>query len=503
MALFLRGLHSPRELRACRVAVLACGTLLPVLLSGCGGQSGSTKTGTGSQSNTEVTILLSAAANDRLSQFEMNLQDLTLTSQSGKTVDLITTAPNTSSQYTPEFMHLNGSASTLLTTSVPQDTYTSASLTVGGASFTCIQLDTSDNSLTTSTFAYGQTPASQVTVSFARPIVVTGDTMSLSMTLNEAQSFTLGNCINSAGNTYSISPTFSVAAVDVSATPTNYLNGKESDVYGQVSASSANGLSVNLGYVQPGSVTTPQPVAIKTDGSTIFQGVANLGEIKSGMFVDMDLAMQGDGSLLATRVAVQDPSAVNTLAGPLEYVASTVSALSAFGQQVQGADQLGNTMQFGFDKATFEIDSGYTNLSDLPFAPSFTASTMVPGQYVYATFGHVAELGGQMTELNTVTLKPQTVDGTISAVSSLAGFDVYTVTLPSYDLFVNLASQPGQTSFVANPSVLQVYVGSQTQLLQQTSALTAGSTVRFQGLIFNDGGVLRMDCGLVMDGITE
>ncbi|HEY1679274.1 MAG TPA: hypothetical protein VGG04_16270 [Candidatus Sulfotelmatobacter sp.] len=35
-----------------------------------------------------------------------------------------------------------------------------------------------------------------------------------------------------------------------------------------------------------------------------------------------------------------------------------------------------------------------------------------------------------------------------------------------------------------------------------TAALSAGSTLRFLGLMFNDNGALRMDCAQVSDGVT-
>jgi hypothetical protein len=52
-----------------------------------------------------------------------------------------------------------------------------------------------------------------------------------------------------------------------------------------------------------------------------------------------------------------------------------------------------------------------------------------------------------------------------------------------------------------NPSQVEVYVDSNTQLLN-TQALAPGSTLRFYGLAFNDNGTLRMDCAQVNDGVT-
>jgi hypothetical protein len=62
--------------------------------------------------------------------------------------------------------------------------------------------------------------------------------------------------------------------------------------------------------------------------------------------------------------------------------------------------------------------------------------------------------------------------------------------------------QQGQTTLLGDPSNVVVYVDSNTQMLN-TKALAAGSVLRFNGLLFNDSGTLRMDCGQVNDGVTE
>jgi hypothetical protein len=47
-----------------------------------------------------------------------------------------------------------------------------------------------------------------------------------------------------------------------------------------------------------------------------------------------------------------------------------------------------------------------------------------------------------------------------------------------------------------------VYTDSNTQMLN-SNALAAGSVMRFNGLVFNDNGTLRMDCGQLNDGVAE
>ena len=456
-------------------SALSISTIAVVSMAGCGGHS---TTPIAPEGNTTVTVLLSSTANDRLTRYELDFQDLTLTSQAGKTVSLLTTAQNAPSKYIPEFMHLNGATSTLLTASVPDDTYTSASLTVGGASITCIAVNRSDNSLTTSIFAYGQTPQSQVTVNLPAPIVVSGDTTNLSMQLDGLKSYTLDNCLGgSPSDTYSITPTFNLTAADLSSSPTNYLNGKETNVLGQVSAVSSTGFSVALGYSY--ASTLPQVTqSITANSSTAYQGVSGLTALTQGAFVDMDLAAQSDGSLLATRVAVHDPAAVDVVSGPVAQVVSAVPAIFSYGQQVQGPDQLGNTAPFDLSKATFSISQQYSNLANLPFTPNFEGSNLVPGQNVYITTPASTVTGFNRYPLaNTMTLMPQTVDGVVTAIDSSGDFDVYTITLASYDLFPALAGQQGATNLISAPQRIVVYAdGNASQASTAEPAIDRKST---------------------------
>jgi len=47
-----------------------------------------------------------------------------------------------------------------------------------------------------------------------------------------------------------------------------------------------------------------------------------------------------------------------------------------------------------------------------------------------------------------------------------------------------------------------VYADSSTQMLS-TATPAVGSVLRFNGLVFNDNGILRMGCAQVSDGVAE
>jgi hypothetical protein len=107
---------------------------------------------------------------------------------------------------------------------------------------------------------------------------------------------------------------------------------------------------------------------------------------------------------------------------------------------------------------------------------------------------------GTYPAVTTMTLMPQTINGTVTAISQSGSFTDYTISLAPYDLFPMLAVQPDQTTVENDPSQVEVYVDSNTQTLN-TQPLAAGSTLRFYGLVFNDNGTLRMDCAQVNDGV--
>jgi hypothetical protein len=76
------------------------------------------------------------------------------------------------------------------------------------------------------------------------------------------------------------------------------------------------------------------------------------------------------------------------------------------------------------------------------------------------------------------------------------------VTLAPYDLFTDLAVQPGQPTLLNTPNTVVVYVDSNAQLLN-TDLAVVGAVLRFRGLVFNDNGTLRMDCAEISDGVAE
>lgn len=452
--------------------------------------------------NTSVTVVLSSTANDQLSQFGIGLTGLSLTSQSGKTVQVMS-APQGTQQWA-EFIHVNGSADPFVTVSIPQDIYTAATLTVGDSAFSCITL-TPSGGLDTSTFAYGfnpnNAPPTTVAVNVSSPITITGDSIGLDLDLQVAQSATYSACYDPNGQyTYSIQPTFNLVPIAFSTQPTTRENGKVDQFEGEITALGAAGNTFTLTMPEG-----PRELAIKTDSNTAYQSISNLSALQVGTFVDMDGAIQPDGSLLATRIAALDLSAIDVQTGPAMIVGGDPrnpgTAGFFFSRRSQGTDRIPIFWPYNITNSVFQVSGQLTNPQTLPFVPSFNVSNIVPGQNVYISTNQFQVPTDPYSLATTVTLMPQTINGTVVASSAVGNFTDYTVSLASYNLFPQLAVQQGMISRLTNPSQVEVYVDSTTQRLN-TQALASGATLRFYGLVFNDNGTLRMDCGEVNDGVA-
>jgi hypothetical protein len=504
--------------QGCTMLSPAIGLSLLLFAAGCGGNvSSGGGGGPISGDSTEVTVLATSTANDQVTSFPLFLNSLTLTSKSGKTVTVL------SSPQQVEFIHLNGAAEPLATVSVPQDYYTSATVVVGAESFTCLGRD-SQGGVLISTFGYGYTPSSLVTVSVPQQITVSGTAMGLLLNLNASDSANAGECFDT-GVINAITPNFEVTGFQLTSNPTSPATGNFSHLSGIVSSVDAatgaltvagvDGLGWENEYPQGNTVNSSNLAwNVSTDASTTFQGVAGPGALVAGTAVDLDATLQANGVLSASRLAVLDPDPNDDLTlqyGPLMQIPPPTLTAAAMQYDVIEQGYLYTAhgtsidyLPFGYQNAVFQTAGGYSNLGNLPFTPNFSAATMVAGQDVLIT-SHATSFGTMAApaQAATYTLMPQTIDGTVSAVGTSGNFTVYTVTLAPYDLFPTMAfTSEYETSPLTSPDTVYVYADSSTSMLN-TQPAAAGSTVRFTGLVFNDNGTLRMDCSQMMDGVAE
>ncbi|HEX4031856.1 MAG TPA: hypothetical protein VHX20_15930 [Terracidiphilus sp.] len=454
--------------------------------------------------NTNVKILTTSTANDKLTLFAVGLNTLTLTSQSGQTVSLL------AKPIGPDFIHVNGRMEPQVTVSVPQGIYTSATISPGGAGFTCVGL-ASDGTILTRDADFGSLPTGDVTVTLPAPITITGTSMALLLDSLVSQSATFPSPCAQGTSDVSIMPAFVLTPITLSAQPTNNGNGKATQLQGMIASIDVGNASFSLSGIYDGS--SWQAI---TSGSTLYQGVTVFSQLAVGMPVDMDVAIQPDGSLLATRVAVYDTDTtdlsvdvgpvLNTNGTHWQGVIPTTHLLEIGWGVSQGyVSYVSHEPYWNYGNAVFQISGQLTNVQSLPFPASFSTSNVVAGQYVTATThdsAHLLVTVNGYSSATTITLLPQTINGTVSAVSSEGSFTTYTVTLASYDLFPTFAVQADQTTLLTSPNTVVIYADNNTQQLN-TNPVAVGSVVRFYGLVFNDNGTLRMDCAQINDGVPE
>jgi hypothetical protein len=197
------------------------------------------------------------------------------------------------------------------------------------------------------------------------------------------------------------------------------------------------------------------------------------------------------GSLLAMRVEVEDPgtTAPKMLLGPVTSRTPTATGTPATSFNMLLRQLVGNSSATAVEtvnvsvtgSTNFLLPPRYTVLATaLPFAPSFTSSTIFAGQHVAVVTTTTGVTSGATTA-NTVLLQPQTISGVITNIAPSGAYTVYTVTLPAGHW---LATLTGQTT------VLVYTNGQVVPLTAATPAVSA--TMRFNGYLFNVGGTLRL-----------
>ena len=258
-------------------------------------------------------------------------------------------------------------------------------------------------------------------------------------------------------------------------------------------------------------VATTSFIAIATGAATGYDYITGPGDLVTGLPVDLDAALQPDGTLLATRVAAGDPStaAVTLWRGTLtslfvgggsptqiDFAVNGVEgALFPAGQSTAG-------WTLGLTGTAYRISPQAPDLGSLPFVPRFDEASAVPGQGLYAT-SHATAFPDSpgLVLASVVTLVPQTLNGYVNGIASAGSYTAYTETLAPYDLYALLAPAATTGAGVPQPTSFVAYVGAGTQTV--TSApIALGDTLRFNGLVFNDGGTLRMATMVVQDGVA-
>lgn len=499
----------------CHSGITAVSAVLSLLLALCGflaagcGSAGVASVTVPPPTPTRLTMVVSSTANGQFTSFYVDITSISLTNQAGATVSVLAAPQSNAFIQTQEaeFIHLNGRMAPFLTATVPQDVYTSATLTYSYAQFTHLRLNAS-GALETVTDAVGGPNSIPLTasVNLPAPLAIHGSAMAFSLDLQASPSATFTDQGDGQPDTYAITPIFTLTPVAPMPQAQVQVKGVDGLVSSMNSASNSLSLIIDYGFNNP-SFPDGSTFTIATSASTVYQGIGNFSALAAGMIANLDLTLQTDGSLLATRIEVDDPGATNVLTGPLGTVFGAQGLIQTLGRTNEEFNQSvvpGSTlMPYSFDASTaFKLSGEIAVPSNLPFSATFDSSNMIAGQNLSVASQVIVTSGGTFTHATAITLMPQTINGTIAGVSSSAGFTVYSVSLAAYDLFPILAVQPGQTTALQNPLSVEVYVDSNTQMLN-SNAIATGNVLRFNGLIFNDSGTARMVCRQVNDGVAE
>lgn len=456
---------------------LAAG-IAATLLSACGGGGSGTTTPVNPQpSNATVQINLGDDPADRLLAVGVTMNSLSLTNASGGSVSVLT-APRPM-----EMMQSMGTVFPLAVASVPQGTYTGATMTFGGATVTYV--DPTSGQLVQKNASGPMTSS----VQFNPPMTIGTAPMVINFDMNMANSV----AIDAAGNV-SMTPAMSVHPNPVNAGSVDPEDGGMHGLIGMVSSLSGNAFGMSLTQGITG-------MSLATNSITQFVGMTGMGMMSGNMLVSVDATLQPDGTWMATRVQSRMGAGGAMAAGLVtSLTGNPPTQLVIVMQNGVGngmlASNLAGTSTVNIDSSTqFSIDSAGIDLGNLPFTPRFDRTTLSKGQRVEAfSSGQMMQgggmggmMGGATLAATSVLLDEQGLRGVVSNYSPSGTQASFTLTLAADSAFGKLTGASSVT----------VYRQGGTELRGLTS-IANGTTVQVRGLLFFDGGVYRLVAGRIV-----
>jgi hypothetical protein len=467
-----------------RALIVACGVSSALLsTAGCATGGGTTT------ADTHATLLITATNNAKIPIFKFNIETLTLVASDGTSVPILTTSQLV------ELGSISGVARPLVTADIPQKTYVSVKLGYGPSTFAVIDRSAGPGSIDTATYNFGPPTTTPITeqMSLNTPLVITGNAMGILLNLNIPQSTTFTPYFNGSttfepgAGQVSFNPVFSLSAVALAANPSTLQDGKVEDIHGQVTASTGSALTI---ATDSGSSFT-----FDTSSSTVFAGANGAAAPPVGSFVDLDAALQADGSMLATHIQTEAISQPYDMVGQV-LGDSEQTEIASSGRQQQGPNLpngtgfYNNVIQFN-PSTQFEISwPNGTTPAGLPFTPTLNAGSILPGQNIATPIQALQTVGNVFPVANIVTLEPQTINGAAAAISNVNGQTLYQITLFGDDII---------TLFGSTQTVM-AYSTTETHTIT-TSPLSVGAVARVRGLLFDDGGTFRMIATEIENGV--
>lgn len=455
----------------------AAGVLL-LVLSACGGGM-SNATSKPQQNTAALQVNIGDAPSDRLVAFGMTISAMTFTNSAG------TSVPVMSSSATTEMVHLMGTLQPLSLMKIPQGGYTRATITMSNMAIA--YMNPANGQMVQQTIAGPMTSV----VNFSPSLTLGSSPMVANFDLDMANSVSIDNMGN-----ITFTPTFTASMSTGGAGGNNPQNGGIQHVMGSVGSSS--GSSFSFGMMESSS-----PMTIETNSNTQFAGMSGMGMMSNNQIVTVDAVMQPDGSMMATEVEnVMSSGGAMAMGLVTSLTGNPVTQLALVANDVNGngmmSSNLGGVMTVNVGSGTsFSIDSDGVDMTNLPFAPLFDATTVFKGQFVDADSNtgmmSAGGMGGGMMGGGTLTatdlrLEQQGLSGTVSAYSSNGSQATFTLTLPSGSVF----------STLTGANTITVFQQSGT-LLSGLTSVSNGSAVHVRGLLFLDAGTYKLVASRILE----
>jgi hypothetical protein len=431
-----------------------------------------------------VQVNVGDSPSDRVIAFSTNISSMVLNNSNGSTTPVV-------SPSTPlEMMRLAGTMQPLNVLSIPQGTYTGASVTLSSISVTF--MDPITRTITQKTIAGPIT----TNVPFSPNLSLGSTPIVLSFDMNMASSIAIDNSDN-----VTVTPTFQVVMNSVgTGNGHDPENGMMEHLIGSVASVSGS----NFGFLM---MQSAQVLNFSTTGNTQFQNIGGMGMMSNGALIMVDAMLQSDGTVQAQNV---DWFAGNGGVIGSGIVGSvTGNPATQMGMVVQNGSGQGMMSSFFSNNATvnltgstsFNIDTDGMDMSNLPFTPMFDADHIYSGERVRCMsnggmgsegMGGMGGMGGGgvmgTMNANQCGLVQQGLTGTVSNYSASGGQATFTLTLLPDSYF----------AIMTRANTITVYQQPATEMYGITS-ISNGQTVLVRGLMFDDGGVFRMVARRIMN----
>ena len=224
-----------------------------------------------------VQVTMGDDPGDRVASLSLIINSVTLTSDKGTTVTLI------SSPTTLEISSLAGTTTPIGTVTVPAGTYTKATIALGGATITIV--DPNSNTTVQKTFP---APANPFTITLNPAFVSTGTSWVINLDLDLHQSVAFDSAGNILFNPIFLATHGAMGGKGTGIGPNPFTGGVEK-TFGVVSAVNAPKFTIT-------TVVGQRSLTFNTDSSTIFKNVSGISGLQKGMLVMVAGQAQSDGS---------------------------------------------------------------------------------------------------------------------------------------------------------------------------------------------------------------